>query len=139
MTAVTRFFFRYPETCRTPAEIVSWWESRRFPYNVAVGAAGTVTFAATHLIMNLPPDPRSILWLEGLPVALAYGILANLCYTGGWLTEVLLRRNGSERLEPVGAAIFRYGFVFSIGLTLFPVALVGLDYVFRILKAVIVG
>ena len=55
MSALTRFFFRNEVSCRSTAEVIGWWESRRFLYNVAVGSAGIVTLAGVQLILWLPP------------------------------------------------------------------------------------
>ena len=133
MSALTRFFFRQDVTCRSPAEIIGWWEARRLPYNLAVGSTGLVTLALSYLISWLPPAslPAPPL-LPALAMSAAYGVMANVCYTSGWLVELALRRGGGSELEPVGPALFRYGFVFSIGLTLFPVALLLMFKVVRL-------
>ena len=123
MTALTRFFFRHDVTCRTPASIIGWWESRRLPYNIAVGATGLVTLTLMHVLTRTPPGPIPLpLGLSAFG-ALLYGIMANVCYTSGWMAEILIRRGSGSELEPVGPALFRYGLAFSIGLTLFPAVL----------------
>jgi hypothetical protein len=124
MSALTRYFFRHDVSCRTPSSIIGWWEARRLTFNVAVGAAGLVTLAGVHLIARLPPSPFSIPVSESLVLAAVYGVAANMCYSGGWLAELAIRRGSGSELEPVGPALLRYGFVFSIGLTLFPIAFV---------------
>jgi hypothetical protein len=137
MTALTKFFFRSPYvTCRTPSEVIGWWEARRLPFNAAVGGAGIVTLSAAHLLAALPPHSHPLPFLPSLAVAGIYGILANVCYTGGWMAELLIRKHGDESLEPVGPTLFRYGFVFSVGLTLFPIAIAALDEAVRIVSAV---
>ncbi len=137
MPALTRFFFRLPYTCRTPSQIIGWWESRRLPFNLAVGATGLVTLGAVNLIALLPPRPAPVPLVGSLVVAGVYGLLANVCYTGGWMTELFIRRRGNESLEPVGPALFRYGFVFSVGLTLFPIAVAAIAKVAGIAAAVL--
>lgn len=126
MSALTRFFFRNEVTCRTPMEVIGWWEARRGGYNIAVGSAGLFTLAAVHLIARVPPFPESIPWQPTLFIPLMYGFLANICYTGGWIAELWIRNTLGREMEPVGPTLFRYGFVFSIGLTLFPVAIISL-------------
>lgn len=128
MSALTRFFFRHEVSCRSPAQVIAWWEARRLPYNLAVGAAGLTTLSVVHLLFRLPPFAEPMPVLGSLAVAGVYGLLANVCYTGGWIAELAIRRAGGNELEPVGPALFRYGFVFSIGLTLFPAALAILAY-----------
>jgi hypothetical protein len=136
MSALTRFFFRSEVTCRTPAEVIGWWEARRLPYNMAVGAAGLLTLAAVHLIMRLPPFPASIPLEPTIIIPALYGILANVFYTGGWMAELSIRKALGREMEPVGPALFRYGFVFSIGLTLVPVAMASLAKAAMILVAI---
>ena len=137
MSALTRFFFRQEVSCRTPAEVIGWWEARRLPYNVAIGASGLFTLAAVHLIAGLPPFPVSIPWEPTLIIPTVYGVLANVCYTGGWISELWIRRALGREMEPVGPTLFRYGFVFSIGLTLFPIAVASLAKFLLVLKAVL--
>lgn len=54
----------------------------------------------------------------------AYGISANLFYTLGWAIENVAERWLQRPLYGVGPALFRHGLVFSVGLTLFPAAMV---------------
>lgn len=55
---------------------------------------------------------------------IAFAILANICYTGGWVVELLL-----SRLLPYanttlfGLRAFRFGLVFSVFITIFPALL----------------
>ena len=126
MSALTRYFFRNDVTCRTPAEVIGWWESRRGGFNLAVGGTGLFTLAAVHLISRIPPSPIAIPVEPTVFIPLVYGLLANVCYTGGWMAELWIRNTLGRELEPVGPTLFRYGFAFSIGLTLFPVAIISL-------------
>lgn len=136
MTALTRFFFRNEVSCRSNAEVIGWWESRRLPYNVAVGATGIASYAAVQLILLTPPNPTAIPLELSIAIPLVYGVLANVCYTGGWMAELWIRRVLGRELEPVGPAIFRYGFAFSIGLTLFPVAIASLAKFLMVLRTI---
>jgi hypothetical protein len=54
----------------------------------------------------------------------AYGVLANLCYTGGWILENVAQRWLKRPVYGLGPALFRHGLVFSIGLTLIPAVVV---------------
>jgi hypothetical protein len=51
---------------------------------------------------------------------LLYAVLANVCYTGGWIVELLLARRSPTRAAGFGLLAFRRGMKFSICLTLFP-------------------
>jgi hypothetical protein len=123
MSALTKFFFRNEVSCRSTADVIKWWESRRLPFNLAVGATGVFSWSAVQLILLMPPDSGVIPLAPSLIIPIVYGVVANVCYTGGWMFELWFRRQFGREMEPVGPTTFRYGFVFSIGLTLFPVAM----------------
>lgn len=119
---LTRLLFE-PTLMRSPLRIVSWWERRRPMYNLLVGAAGL----------------GSLVWANGLELALgngwlpvpwqgivAYGLLANVCYTFGWVVENAAERWLGRPVYGLGPALFRHGLVFSVGLTLLPAVLVTL-------------
>lgn len=135
MTALSRLFFRQDVAVRSTAEVISWWEKRRLTYNVAVGAAGVFSYAAVQLIMLLPPRPMPIPLVPSIVIPVVYGAIANLCYTAGWVTELWFRRIFGRQADTIGPAIFRYGFVFSIGLTLFPIAVASLAKLTLLLRA----
>ncbi|MFM7817103.1 MAG: hypothetical protein ACKPGI_09055, partial [Verrucomicrobiota bacterium] len=77
------------------------------------------------------PDPP-ILAVFGV---LAYGIAANVCYTGGWIAEWIVRKVWRERAGAFGEISFVLGVFFSILLTLVPAAFVVLALVIRLLHA----
>jgi hypothetical protein len=121
MSTLTRYFFDTVYYPRSPWHVVAWWERRRASYNAAVGACGLLTLAVLALVGFRPP-------LVALAVMVtAYGVAANLCYSLGAAADLLARRAGGPDWAPVGPTLFRYGFVFSVGLTLLPipVALLG--------------
>ncbi|HXI20910.1 MAG TPA: hypothetical protein VNH46_07495 [Gemmatimonadales bacterium] len=128
-TAVERYFFSPLYYPRSPWAVVRWWESRRLFYNLSVGAAGLVTIAAGFGFSVLPPHPVGFApaWVL-VPI---YGVLANLCYSLGAACDLLLRRSLGDRAAGLGQALFRYGYAFSIGLTLFPIPLLALGWVLR--------
>ena len=132
MSAVTKFFFRSPTTETTTWSIVDWWESRRIAYNLAVGAAGITTLGFVTLFAMLPPGPArfAIPWE---PVAL-YAVAANVCYTAGPMLDVAVCRAWGGQYGSVGPTLFRYGFAFSMGLTLLPIPLAVGSWMIRILQ-----
>jgi hypothetical protein len=121
MSAVTKFFFRSPVTETTSWSIVHWWESRRMAYNLAVGAAGITTIGLVTLFSALPPHPARF----ALPWQLVavYAVGANVCYTAGPMLDFAVCRSWGDEYAAVGPALFRYGFAFSLGLTLLPIPL----------------
>jgi hypothetical protein len=132
VSALTRLLFPAPAQVRDTATIFRWWESRRLTFNVIVGGTGVVTILAMKAIAMLPPLSMSmpIFW----PGILAYGFFANLFYSLGFITEAAMARAWHEETPRVGPAMFRQGLAFSVGLTLFPVALMGIQWGLRVVR-----
>jgi hypothetical protein len=127
---ISEVLFPLPAMRRTPVGILTWWESRRLIYNVIVGATGIVTLGVIGAISFIPPGlPRL---MPPIPAILAYGVLANVCYTFGPFVEIALERLWSERVLPVGPALFRQGLAFSVGLTLLPIIIASGMWVARL-------
>jgi hypothetical protein len=125
-----------PDIRRTPLSQLRWWESRRLFYNKVVGAAGLVTLAGVSVVSLLPPHPLPVA-LPGMAVgAVVYGILANGCYSLGWLLEMLACRVWGRRAPDLGPLLFRQGLIFSVGLTLFPLLLATLLWVLRVVVTI---
>lgn len=110
-------------------EIIAWWEMRRIPFNLIVGSAGVVSsviMLATGFVterfageaIGIPNPPGF-----ALIAAIAYGAMANVCFTGGWILELISRRVWEKRTEAFGEIAFAWGTLCSIVLTLIPAAL----------------
>ena len=125
MTAIARFLFPVPDVRRSTATLFTWWESRRLAYNLVVGGTGLLTLSVLHALSWLPPHPQ---FDAPLPAILVYGILANACYTFGFGLEALLERVWGNDVAPVGPTLWRHGLVFSVGLTLLPIAIAWIGY-----------
>jgi hypothetical protein len=135
MSALVRLLYPSPPASRNVAAIVGWWERRRFSYNLVVGTAGVVTILGVNLGVLLPPDGR---WL-GFPPLLAvgaYAVLVNLCYSAGWLAELVFNRWWGNDPPRVGPILFRQGLIFSVGVTLLPLLLAGLQWGARVLRGI---
>jgi hypothetical protein len=118
-----------PSLTRSPLRVVQWWESRRLAYNGIVGAVGIGALVWVNALELLLGHGWFIApWTEHgaqqMVAVAAYGIAANLCYTMGWVAENVAERWLKRPVYGLGPALFRYGLVFSIGLTLLPAALV---------------
>ena len=112
------------------AGVVGWWEARRVPYNLIVGAVGLMSAAVMVSVaftcerrggapIGLPDSP-----LFAIAGILLYGIVANVCYTGGWITELVVARLWRVDTSRFGPIAFTLGTAFSVVVTLVPAAVV---------------
>jgi len=116
---------------RTTASLLVWWESRRMIFNGVVGGAGLLTLLVIRLIAFVPPGvPFMVDWR---PIV-AYGVLANVCYTFGWAIEATAQRIWGDKCPNIGPALFRQGLAFSVGLTLLPILLMSMTWVARVVS-----
>jgi hypothetical protein len=129
VSSLAKALFPLPDFRRTPISLLGWWEQRRPLYNLAVGSAGIITLLAVKAISWLPPGLGTfeIPWV----VVVAYAVLANCCYSLGWLTEVALTKLWGEDTPPIGPPLFRQGLAFSVGLTLLPIIIVSMGWLFK--------
>ena len=119
-------FFSRSEPVQSTWQVIAWWEARRVPYNLLVGVMGVVSIAlclATAILcehfLNEPigwPDPP----LFAIFAIVAYAIMANLCYTGGWVAELIVGKVWPGEGKSFGIISFTLGLVFSMLLTLLP-------------------
>jgi len=66
--------------------IIRWWERRRKYYNLVVGLAGILGLTLIKICI-----PKISLFF-GIPFVILYGILANLLYTTGWISFIILKK-----------------------------------------------
>jgi hypothetical protein len=109
-------------------QIILWWELRRFAFNLIVGATGVLTCVLLVCEGLFAQEKFGNIDLIGSPIfamfgILAYGITANICYTGGWISELFARYVWKEQAEHLGKIAFVLGVIFSVFLTLTPVVL----------------
>ncbi len=109
-----------PTLVRSPLRVVQWWESRRLTYNAIVGGVGLVSLGWMFVLVRLMANPGPLEWQPFVIGPIVYGLAANLCYTSGWIVENVVERWLERPVYGLGPALFRYGLVFSIGLTLLP-------------------
>jgi len=129
MSALTEFLYPAP-AARKVGGILKWWESRRLHFNAIVGSSGLVSLGAFHVLTSIPPNAPDVPFFWA-PV-LAFGLLANVCYFLGPTVEIAVEKLGGGKVLPTGPALYRMGLTFSVGLTLLPTLLAGMDWAMRI-------
>lgn len=120
-------------------KVIVWWEVRRVPYNFIVGITGILScllVLASGYVMERHlhseawlPDPP----LFGVTAVLIYGIMANVCYTGGWVAELLARVGGAERARHFGEVAWVLGTGFSALVTCIPAVVCWLAIVLKLI------
>ena len=127
----------------TAWQVIGWWEARRIPFNLIVGAAGTVSAAAIlgigvvgELAFGIPfglPDPP----IFAVAAVVVYALGANVCFAGGWIAELIVRRAWPDESDRFGTLSFTLGLVFAVVVTLLPpVLLVASVALYGVLRAV---
>jgi hypothetical protein len=111
-------------------DAIGWWESRRVPYNLVVGIAGmfsgflalfTAVAASTLLSVDFGiPNPPGF----AIMAVVLYAIMANVCYTGGWIAEIFIQKLWPHEADHFATTSFFLGLLFSVFLTLIPGILV---------------
>lgn len=115
-TSLGDFLFPAPAE-RSVGAIWRWWEGRRLPYNLIVGAAGLITMGVADLaFLILDPTEGPVPW----QAAVFFGVAANLCYLLGPTVEILAHKMWGRSLLPIGPALYRMGLTFSVGLAFLP-------------------
>ncbi len=109
------WLFRGPSGTTNP-DIISWWESRRLTFNASVGLVGMVSWVLVLVAGGASVKPgvdfeEPFAMLFG---PILYAILANICYTFGWIVDLVTYNNGPRK------ALFKVGFIFSLILTALP-------------------
>ena len=102
----------------TSGQVIRWWELRRVLYNavlLVIGAAAM--FGTLWLIDKLNPDADI-----GTPMlgVFLYALIANFCYTMGWIIELVARGRDPVAARQLGQRMFQVGMVFSCVMTSLP-------------------
>lgn len=97
-------------------DIIRWWEGRRLSFNAYVGVVGIISWLLVLVVGGAAVKPgvdfeEPIAMLVG-PVF--YAIMANVCYTFGWIVDLIAFSGGPRR------GLFRAGLIFSLALTSLP-------------------
>ena len=112
--------FSVPPEPRSLLGVIGWWELRRVPYNVIVGSVGLCSLVLFFLFITqsgvLQPGEDAE---EPMAIILA-PFLINICYTGGWIVEIVSRFVLRERVERLGPLLLKLGLCLSLVVALLP-------------------
>ncbi|WP_165072845.1 hypothetical protein [Paludisphaera rhizosphaerae] len=114
-----------PQADPTPRRTILWWEVRRLPVNLVVGAYGVVCLAIFFWGLSgsgeLKPGEDAV---EPLAL-LAAPIMFDVCYTLGWVVEALARRSHPDLPRWLGPLLMALGLAFSLAVVTMPAAFWG--------------
>lgn len=114
------WMFAVPPGARSAWDVVLWWERRRIPYNVILGVVGVCSLLLFHVFIEaahgVPPGEDAV---EPIMLFIA-PVVANLCYTAGWLVEVPARWIAPRAAERLGPGLLKLGLGFSLLVALLP-------------------
>jgi hypothetical protein len=100
-----------------------WWEARRIPVNILIGAYGIVCLAVDFWAITsshvLQPGEDAV---EPLAIMIT-PFLFNICYTLGWLVEVPARLANPRLSSRFGPLLMGLGLVFSFCVIGLPAAI----------------
>jgi hypothetical protein len=116
-----------------PGDAIVWWERRRIAFNVVILFVGAFTlFVIQVLATILIRLGAYVIRPNGIPSFVIFYMLAvNICYTLGWVTELLWSDGDTARTEQLRPAVYRWGLVFSVAITLLPAVFVPLLWFFQ--------
>ena len=131
---------RRDSSLNSAREVIGWWEARRIPFNLIVGSTGILTCVVVGVVglssellfkseFGLPDPP-----LFALMGIVLYGILANVCFTGGWVTELIVRRFWAHESGRFATLTLSLGTIFAVLLTLAPAIVIGAAGIFKLLR-----
>jgi hypothetical protein len=112
-----------PQEPTSPGDAIAWWEQRRLPYNLVVGAVAVVClvlycFCITSAgVLQEGEDVVEPLALLAAPLV---AILVNVCYTAGWVVDAPLRYFVPGLTPRFTTGLFILGFAFSLLVVSFP-------------------
>jgi hypothetical protein len=103
-------------------QVIFWWEIRRILFNLALLVIGVTSIAGMEFIMDkvIPAGEDAIEPIALILGVLFYGVMANVCYTFGWVVELLMRKKDPLKARQQGQRFFKLGFAGSCLLTTLP-------------------
>jgi hypothetical protein len=114
--------FSAPAGTRRARSVIGWWELRRIPFNLIVGIVGLVNLMAFGYINDVLLQPYlSFEERDWKPLSvLVFILLGNVCYMGGWIVELLIRKFFRRNANRFGPIAFGLGLSLSDPITFLP-------------------
>lgn len=112
---------------KRPWEAVAWWEIRRIPFNLLILVVGLASGFIVALVGSRV-FKRDADFGSPFVAVILYAVMANLCYTLGWVTELLWAWGNTAQTEAIRPKVFRVGLIFSASLTLLPAIVLSLTW-----------
>ncbi len=117
-----QWLFSVSEEDQSPWRIITWWEKRRIPYNLIIGALGFISLLLFFLFITksgeLKPGEDAV-----EPMALFMApIFMNIGYTLGWFVEVMLRIFQRKKFRRISRELFQVGLFLSVAVVILPSA-----------------
>ena len=93
----------------TKGQVIRWWELRRLLYNAVLLVVGVAAIAGFEWLMTkvIPLGEDAIEPMLLLVGVVVYGVMANLCYTLGWIIELWSRKTDAVAARRRGQWMFR--------------------------------
>ena len=111
---------------KRPWDAIAWWELRRIAFNLILLVVGLISgFIIEFVGSRLVKPGEDVEEPLGIMVGvIAYAVAANLCYSLGWITELVWSGGDTSRTEAMRPKVFWLGTIFSAVLTILPAILV---------------
>lgn len=129
----TGWLFDVPAGERSWLDVVGWWEKRRFAYNVFLILVGILTGILFVIVDALPPQAENTDWSPLLTAVLAL-VVANFCYTLGWVVELLAKLSTGRDNRSLGPKLLKAGLWFSAVVACVPVVMNLVFWIGRIIE-----
>ena len=95
---------------------MKWWEARRLRFNLSIGLVGVISlllviFVGSLAVKSGEDFEEPFMMIIG---PIIYGIVANLCYSLGWIADTVFYRGHPRTF------LYKAGSIFSLILTALP-------------------
>jgi hypothetical protein len=99
-----RWLFRRDQSSAGAKVVVVRWEKRRWAYNLIIGAWALVLVALLPVYFREPGGTAALFDIRLIDLVEIWSVFmigANVCYTGGWIAELMIRLCSPSRHREV--------------------------------------